>query len=107
MCARIVVRTQCRTVVVGGLAWVVALDQISMGMCREPMLVFRMVVIGVGVHVQRRALAGGRCDNQSEQDRDNAVHDFESMGALARRQTDRPEGAMDKAQRMRCDGVVT
>ena len=58
-----------------------------MGMCREPMLVFRMVVIGVRVHVQRNARAGGRSHNQSEQDRHKAVHDFESMGALERRQT--------------------
>ena len=58
-------------------------------MCREPMLVLRMVVIGVGVDVQRSALAGGRGHDQSEQDRDKAVHDFESMGAVERRQTDR------------------
>jgi hypothetical protein len=36
--------------------------------CREPVVVLGMIVIGVRVDVQRRDLAGGRGQHQSEQD---------------------------------------
>ena len=36
--------------------------------CREPVVVFGMIVIDVGVYVQRRDLPGRRGQHQSEQD---------------------------------------
>jgi hypothetical protein len=76
MIARIVVRNNRRTVVIGGSAGVVVLGQSWMSMCREPMLVLRMFVIGVGVNVQRSAPAGRRGHHQSEQERDQPIHNF-------------------------------
>ena len=45
----------------------------------EPVVVLRMIVIGVQVDVQRRDLAGGRSQDQSEQDCHETVHDPECM----------------------------
>jgi hypothetical protein len=45
----------------------------------KAVMVFRMIVIGVQVDVQRSDLAGGRGHNQSEQDSREAIHHHECM----------------------------
>ena len=45
----------------------------------QAVMVLRMIVIGVLVDVQRRNLAGGRGQDQSEQDSCEAVHHHECM----------------------------
>ena len=42
--------------------------------CSEPVMVLGMIVIGVLVDVQRRDLAGGRGQDQSEKERAEAMH---------------------------------
>ena len=42
--------------------------------CSEPVAVLRVIVIGVQVDVQRRDLAGGRGQDQCEQDSCEAAH---------------------------------
>jgi len=50
-----------------------------MFVCSRPVMVFWMIVIGVRVEVQRRDLAGGRGQDQSEQDCHEAMHKPECM----------------------------
>jgi hypothetical protein len=45
----------------------------------KAVVVLRMIVIGVLVDVQRRDLAGGRGQHQSEQDSCEAIHHHECM----------------------------
>jgi hypothetical protein len=45
----------------------------------KAVMVLRMIVIGVLVDVQRRDLAGGRGQHESEQDSCNPIHDHECM----------------------------
>jgi hypothetical protein len=47
--------------------------------CGEPVMVLGMVVIAVRVSVQRRELAGGRGQDQSERDRYETMHKPECM----------------------------
>jgi hypothetical protein len=45
----------------------------------EPVMVVGMIVIGVQMDVQRRALAGGKGQNERRHDRDQAMHKAECM----------------------------
>ncbi|CAN5690780.1 hypothetical protein BH18ACI5_BH18ACI5_22800 [soil metagenome] len=45
----------------------------------DAVMVLGMIVIGVGVDVQRRELAGGRGHNQSKQNSCEAIHHHECM----------------------------
>ena len=54
-------------------------DGPMMLVCGKAVMVLRMIVICVLVDVQRRDLAGGRDQDQSEQDSFEAVHHHECM----------------------------
>jgi hypothetical protein len=58
---------------------VVVRDRPMMLVCGKAVVVLRMIVICVLVDVQRRDLAGGRGQHQSEQDSCNAIHHHECM----------------------------
>ena len=55
--------------------------------CGEPVMVLGMIVIGVLVDVQRRDLAGGRGQNQSEKERAEAMHNPQCMRPSSHGQT--------------------
>ena len=75
MITGVVVRTQRRSVVADGPACVVVLSNSWMLVRRGGVVVLRMIVVGIGVNVQRRDVACGRSHNQSEQDSYEAMHD--------------------------------
>ena len=47
---------------------------------RRPVMVLRMIVVHVGMDMERRHLAGYRTQHDTEQDRDPTMHNDESMG---------------------------
>jgi hypothetical protein len=67
--------------------------------CGKAVLVLGMIVICVLVDVLRRELAGGRGQNQSEQDRCEAMHRYECMGPRQHGQTAKCVGQLHRLMR--------
>jgi hypothetical protein len=86
--AGILARTQGRSVVVAVGGGLVVPGSRLMLVGREPMVVLRVIVAGVGVNVQREALDRGRGHHQSEQDRHETMHGASVWDPSSTRQTE-------------------
>lgn len=78
---------QGRSVGILALACLVMVGCCLMFVCREPVMMLRMIVVGVGVNVQCDGLNRSRRESQREQRSRKTMHIIESRRVWSHRQT--------------------